>query len=163
MVWKPLCLSCQNEWVCFDSNLRIWSNEVVKSAAVPSSHSAAQGAVFRGRHSSKQVIPTSLVIQHSVKAHKIQILQRAAIHECLWYSPEYICIISQWHFSYSRSRHIMDRSNACWHGEMPFENNILESVFSMSPWCHLQEDSAPKSPLRSSEKGDQTSWARSLQ
>ena len=38
---------------------------------------------FCGRHSSKQVSPTPLVIQHSVKAHKIHIPQCTAIHECL--------------------------------------------------------------------------------
>lgn len=79
------------------------------------------------RHWSKQVSPTSLVIQRCVKAHKTHFLQRTAICECLWYSAECICITSQWHCPYSSCRQMMDRLNASRRGETRFEKSSLES------------------------------------
>lgn len=48
------------------------------------------------------------------------------------------------------------------HVELHFEKSILESMFSLSLWSHVQKVSASNAPLKIEEKRGQTSWVKSL-
>lgn len=156
LVWKPLCLPCQKEWVRFESKLRVWPNNVGKSAALTSLVLPLCACFLCGRPSRKQVNPIWLVMQHSVQAHTIYILQCITICKCLWYS----CWIHLHNITlafFLCSLQMMDCWNTCRHRKMCFEKSFLESMFF--PWSV----SLKISTRNGGEKRDQASRGRSRQ